>query len=144
MVFLLAGTSYASESELADVNEKYVSGLLPKPYETFSILVKLNKERELSVLDLQVKGKKIYLTEIDFKKIRDFDISELRIEYEIHRSEKIPFEKIDETLQDLLIVKIGSTSSFVRKNTLYKDYYTLEVNLESLKVNLSKFEYNKP
>ncbi|WHI45398.1 hypothetical protein [Microbulbifer sp. VAAF005] len=145
VLLVFSQLAISSEIEVADVHENYLSGSLPMPYGSFKVSVSLYEgNRDVSKVEINVGALTFSVRKERLVKLKSVNLSSVFVGHEIYRSESMPYEKLDASSSDLLIVNISSTEGFSRDDVWYTDYYTILINLESQQLDVSKFEYAKP
>ncbi len=90
-LFLFCLSVQASTPIKVHLHEIELSGVLPKPYETINLTIKLDEETDdVVVFDLYRGMEKLELPEKIFEQLKNVNLNTLSISHEMHRDEKFP------------------------------------------------------
>lgn len=105
LFFCAQSSSY--QASLAHLHYYKTVGVLPEPYKSFSLEIKLKEDSDdAEFFELWIAGRKINFSDEDLSKLTALDLSTLRILTEMYRTPEAPSVPIQEGFLDWFFIKI--------------------------------------
>ncbi|MCC2607833.1 hypothetical protein [Planctobacterium marinum] len=113
ILFFFCVQAFSYQASFAHLHYYKTEGVLPEPYNSFSLEIKLNEESDdAELFELWISNRRIDFGDKDLTKLKALDLSSLRILTEMYRAPGAPAVPIQEGFQDWFFIKIDFGESY--------------------------------